>query len=166
MDQNVEKGPYGFTLTSPAFKNGEKIPKVHTGDGKDLSPGLHWTGWPKETKSFALIMDDPDAPPGTWVHWVLYDIPAGLKDLPEGVAKKEIVQGVGKHGLCWGVSSFDRVGYYGPLPPPGTPHRYFFKRYALDKELGLKPRATKEQLVKAMEGHILASAELIGLYQR
>ena len=156
----------GLVLTSPAFKTGETIPKLYTGDGKDVSPALHWTGAPKNTKSFALIMDDPDAPPGTWVHWVLFDIPAGRKDLPEGLAKKEEVLEGAKHGLCWGVASFDRVGYYGPLPPPGTPHHYHFKLYALDKVLGLKARATKDEALKSMAGHVLAQGELTGLYQR
>lgn len=166
MDKDMKTEPQAFALTSPAFKNGEKIPKIHTGDGKDLSPALHWSGVPKGTKSFALIMDDPDAPPGTWVHWVLYDIPGGLKDLPEGLPKKETLSSGAKHGQCWGVSSFDRVGYYGPLPPPGTPHHYSFRLYALDRELGLKPRAAKDQALKAMEGHVLAHAELIGIYER
>ncbi len=155
-----------LTLTSPAFKHMERIPKVHTCDGKDLSPALRWGGVPKQAKSLALIMDDPDAPPGTWVHWILYDIPPGLKDLPEGLPKTEVVLGAPKHGLCWGVAQFDRVGYYGPCPPPGSPHRYFFKLYALDSLLGLKARAAKDEVLKAMEGHVLANVELVGIYQR
>jgi Raf kinase inhibitor-like YbhB/YbcL family protein len=155
-----------MVITSPAFNNNGSIPKVHTGEGKDVSPALNWSGVPAKTKSFALIMDDPDAPPGTWVHWVLYDIPSGLRGLPEAVSKDENVLGGAKQGLCWGVDTFDRVGYNGPLPPPGTPHRYFFKLYALDAPLGLKARATKDEVLKAMKGHVAASAGLIGIYRR
>jgi len=162
----VAKTDVGFTLASPAFKNDEKIPKRFTADGKDVSPMLTWSGTPEKTKAFALIMDDPDAPPGTWVHWVLYDIPGKATELPEGVAKKEQALGTAKQGLCWGVYAFERVGYYGPKPPPGKPHHYSFRLYALDQELGLKPRATKPEVVKAMQGHILATAELVGTYQR
>ncbi len=154
-----------FTLTSPAFKAGERIPKIYTCDGEDVSPALRWSGAPAKTASFALIMDDPDAPAGTWVHWVLYDLPAEAKELPQGVAKKDSAAGAAQ-GACWGVDSFDRVGYFGPCPPPGAPHHYHFKLYALDKVLGLKPRAAKAELAAAMAGHILAAAELIGLYGR
>lgn len=166
MAESAQKASVVLALTSPAFKDGQAIPKQHTGEGKDVSPALHWSGVPKNTKSFALIMDDPDAPAGTWVHWVLYDIPAGRKDVPEGLAKKEEVLEGAKHGLCWGVASFSKVGYYGPLPPPGTPHHYHFKLYALDKVLGLKARATKDEVLKAMAGHVFAQGELTGLYQR
>lgn len=155
-----------MTLTSPAFKHGEPIPKIHTGDGEDLSPALRWANAPAATKSFALIMDDPDAPVGTWVHWVLYDLPATRTELPQGVPKTAAGPGTSKHGACWGVDSFERVGYHGPLPPPGKPHRYVFKLYALDKVLSLKPCATKAQLLAASAGHVLAEAELIGTYRR
>jgi len=153
-------------LTSSAFKAKEFIPKKFSCEGDDLSPALAWSGVPAKAQSLALIMDDPDAPAGTWVHWVLYDIPAGLKGLAEGLPKKESLPDGSNHGLCWGVETFDRVGYYGPCPPPGKPHRYFFRLYALDKKLGLSPRATKAGLLKAMHGHVLAHAELVGLYKR
>ena len=153
-------------LISPDFKSGQPIPKDHTGDGKDVSPALLWKEAPKETKSFALIMDDPDAPPGTWVHWILYDLPATERTLPRGVPKTAKGPAGSKHGACWGVDTFDRLGYFGPLPPPGAPHRYFFKLYALGETLGLKPGATKDELLEAMKGHVLAQAELMGTYRR
>ncbi len=153
-------------LKSTAFAANAAIPKKHTCDGADLSPELSWSGVPKGTKSLALIMDDPDAPPGTWVHWVLYDLPPEVSKLSEGLPKKEALANGAKQGLCWGVEDFDRVGYYGPCPPPGSPHRYFFKLYALDKVLGLPSRQTKAQVLKALEGHILAQAELVGIYKR
>ena len=160
------RGHKSMELTSAAFKAKASIPKRHSCEGEDLSPALSWTGLPPKTQSLALIVDDPDAPPGTWVHWVLYDLPAGLKGLEEGVAKTESLPDGAKQGLCWGVDEFDRVGYYGPCPPPGKPHRYFFKLYALDKKPGLPAGATKDQLLAAMKGHVLGQAELIGLYQR
>ena len=153
-------------LKSGAFAAGAVLPKRHTCDGEDLSPPLSWAGLPKESKSLALIMDDPDAPPGTWVHWVLYDLPPDQAKLSEGLPKKESLANGAKQGLCWGVEDFDRVGYHGPCPPPGKPHRYFFKLYALDKPLGLPPKSTKAQVLKAMEGHVLGKAELVGLYKR
>jgi len=153
-------------LTSPAFKANGLIPQKHTCRGADVSPALSWSGAPKNAKSFALVMDDPDAPPGTWVHWVLYDIPAESSGLQEGVARMETLSDGSKHGLCWGVDQFTNVGYYGPCPPPGKPHHYFFRLYALDAKLGLGPKAGKPELLKAMQGHVLAQAELTGLYQR
>lgn len=153
-------------LKSSAFSRNGYIPKKHSCEGEDVSPNLSWSGAPNGTKSLAMIMDDPDAPPGTWVHWVLYDLPADLKGLNEGVPKTKVLLNGAKHGLCWGVQDFNRTGYYGPCPPPGKPHRYFFKLFALDKILGLGPKATKDQVLKAMEGHILAQGELVGLYKR
>lgn len=155
-----------FKLTSPAFKDGETIPKLHTCEGKDPSPALDWSGAPAGTKSFALVMDDPDAPVGLWVHWVLYDIPGDLTGLPADVPKTERVPGAGTHGASWGVDSFSRAGYGGPCPPPGKPHRYVFKLFALGKVLGLPPRATTSELARAMEGHVLGRAELTGLFER
>lgn len=155
-----------FKLTSPAFKDGETIPKLHTCEGKDPSPELNWSGAPAGTKSFALVMDDPDAPVGLWVHWVLYDIPGDLAGLPADVPKTERVLGSARHGASWGVDSFSRIGYGGPCPPPGKPHRYSFKLFALDKVLGLPPRATTPELARAMEGHVLGRAELTGLFER
>ena len=153
-------------ITSSAFAANSAIPAKYTCDGEDLSPELSWTGVPERTKSLVLIMDDPDAPPGTWVHWVLYDLPADASGLPEGLPEKEKLENGAAHGLCWGVNSFSRVGYHGPCPPPGSPHRYCFKLYALDTLLCLAPRATKPDVLKAMEGHVLAQGELIGTHRR
>lgn len=153
-------------LKSPAWKAGDFIPRKHSCQGPDLSPALAWTGSPQGTQSFALIMDDPDAPVGTWVHWVLYDLPPTLAGLPEGLAKKEALPDGSKQGLCWGVEEFDRFGYAGPCPPPGQTHRYSFRLYALDRLLGLPPKASKAEVLKAMKGHVLGQAELTGLYKR
>ena len=151
-----------LTITSTVFSQGQPIPKKYTGESEDISPALAWTNVPPNTKSFALIMDDPDAPMGTWVHWVLYDLPPDTTGLPENVAKTEVIAGGAKQGL----NSWPRLGYNGPMPPPGKPHRYFFKLYALDKMLGLKPNATKKDVEAAMKGHILAEGQLMGTYQR
>ena len=157
-----------FTVTSPEFKNNSYIPQKHACGGEDVSPELKWAGLPGGAGSLAVIMDDPDAPPGTWVHWVLFNIPASQKGLKENIAKTELLPDGARQGLVWGVNEddFSRIGYYGPCPPPGKPHRYFFKVYALDKLLTLPAGATKSALLKAMEGHILAQAELVGLYKR
>ncbi len=149
-------------LTSSAFSEGSPIPKRYTCDGEDASPPLKWSGVPHDAKSLALICDDPDAPAGTWVHWVLYNVPASTTELPEGVPASEVVLG----GAQQGVNDFRRVGYGGPCPPRGSPHRYFFKLYALDIELKLKPRASKQSVVSAMQGHILAEGQLMGTYKR
>jgi Raf kinase inhibitor-like YbhB/YbcL family protein len=149
-------------IKSSAFKAQEKIPTKYTCDGEDVSPPLGWTDVPEKTQSLALISDDPDAPMGTWVHWVIYDLPAETRELPEGIAKKEVLE----NGAKQGISDFKEVGYGGPCPPPGPAHRYFFKLYALDAKLGLPPRASKKDVEKAMRGHILAQAELVGLYKR
>jgi Raf kinase inhibitor-like YbhB/YbcL family protein len=153
-------------LKSTAFAPQSPIPVEHTCDGDDVSPELSWTGVPANAKSLVLIMDDPDAPPGTWVHWVLYDLPPKASGLPEGVLEEETLDGGGKHGVCWGVDSLSRIGYHGPCPPPGAPHRYYFKLYALDTMLGLAPRATKKDVERAMAGHVLAEAQLMGTYKR
>ena len=148
-------------IESPAFTNGQPIPEKFTCQGADVSPGLSWSGAPDKTKSFALIVDDPDAPVGTWVHWVFYDLPANTHVLPHGVGREErVLDGV------QGINDFKKVGYGGPCPPPGKPHRYFFKLYALDITLNLKPGATKQDVEKSMEGHVLAHTELMGTYQR
>ena len=151
-----------FTLTSSAFKNGENIPKKHTCEGQDVSPPLSWSDPPQRTQSYALIADDPDAPGGTWVHWVAYDLPASMHQLPEGVPKTEDISGGGRQG----VNDFRKAGYGGPCPPPGNPHRYFFKLYALNAMLNLKPRAGKKDVEQAMQGHIIGQAELMGKYKR
>lgn len=148
-------------LTSEAFSDGTMIPKRFTCDGEDLSPPLSWSGLPAGTGSLALICDDPDAPVGTWDHWVLFNIPASATGLPVNVPAKAILD----DGSVHGNNSWGRLGYGGPCPPGGT-HRYFFKLYALDIALNLKTGATKSQLVKAMEGHILDQGQLMGKYRR
>lgn len=149
-------------LSSAAFANGQSIPKKYTCDGEDISPPLKWMNAPKETKSFALISDDPDAPAGTWVHWVIFNIPADVSELKENLPKTESVLGKAKQG----INDFEKIGYGGPCPPSGKPHRYFFKLYALDTELNLSGKVKKEDLVKAMQGHILAEGQIMGTYQR
>jgi len=149
-------------VSSTAFKEGATIPKQYTGDGKDVSPPLRWSEPPQGTKSFALICDDPDAPRKTWVHWVLFNIPAQQRELKEAVpAQQEL-----PNGAKQGKNDFGKIGYGGPAPPPGKPHRYFFKLYALDTQLDLPAGATKDQLVAAMKDHILAEGQLMGLYSR
>jgi Raf kinase inhibitor-like YbhB/YbcL family protein len=151
-----------MNISTPAFSEGQKIPQQFTGDGQNISPSLSWTGAPANTKTFALIVDDPDAPMGTWVHWVAYDIPASVHGLTEGEPTSAQI----REGGTQGKSSFGTVGYGGPAPPPGKPHRYFFKLYALDSLLGLKPGASKEDLQQAMKGHVLAEAQTMGMYGR
>ena len=149
-------------ITSTAFSEGQPIPQKYTCQGSDFSPPLVWTNTPPNTKSFALIVDDPDAPAGIWVHWVLYDLPATATGLAENTPKSEQLPDGAKQGL----NSGSRLGYGSPCPPSGKPHRYFFKLYALDAPLNLKPGATKKDLLKAMEGHVLAEGQLMGTYQR
>ncbi|HKW86649.1 MAG TPA: YbhB/YbcL family Raf kinase inhibitor-like protein [Nitrospiraceae bacterium] len=151
-----------IALTSLAFKEGDLIPKKYTCEGPDLSPQLRWTNAPKGTKSFALIADDPDAPVGTWVHWVIFNLPGETTELPEGVPAQETLPNGAKQGL----NDFKRVGYGGPCPPPGKPHRYYFKLYAVDVTLDLRPRATKAQVLEAIKGHILGEAQLMGRFGR
>lgn len=148
-------------IESSAFINGQPIPQKFTCQGDDVSPALSWSGAPATTKSLALIVDDPDAPVGTWVHWVFFNLPAHAHSLPENVAKSQQDQG----GIQ-GTNDFKKMGYGGPCPPPGKPHRYFFKLYALDTTLSLNAGATKQDVEKAMQGHVLAHAELMGTYQR
>jgi Raf kinase inhibitor-like YbhB/YbcL family protein len=148
-------------IKSSSFKQGEMIPSQYTCDGRNISPPLQWSDAPPDTKSFALICDDPDAPVGTWVHWVMFDIPGTITGLPENVSREEEINGLGRNGK----NSWPQVGYDGPCPPGGT-HRYYFKLYALDAMLNLKPGATKEELLKAMKGHVLAEAQAMGKYKR
>ena len=149
-------------LSSTAFVEGQPIPQKHSCQGKDTSPPLKWSGAPAHTRSLALIADDPDAPVGTWVHWVLYDLPPTITEVAEDVAKTQHLSGGAKQGM----NDFHRTGYGGPCPPPGKPHRYFFKLYALDTLLDLQPGATKKEVEAAMKGHILADGQLMGTYQR
>jgi Raf kinase inhibitor-like YbhB/YbcL family protein len=150
-----------FKITSPAFLYGEFIPAKYTCDGANISPPIEWTSPPEKTKSFALICDDPDAPVGDWVHWILFDIPAETRDLKEESSSKHALP----LGTVEGTNDFRKNIYGGPCPPSGT-HRYFFKLYALDNFLQLKESTAKKQLLEAMKGHILAEATLIGKYKR
>jgi hypothetical protein len=150
-----------FTLRSPAFAQGQPIPQRYTCDGEDVSPPLAWEGAP-QAAAFVLIVDDPDAPMGTFTHWVLYNIPGQLTSLPEGLAK----EGRLSQGMLQGRNDFGRLGYGGPCPPRGPAHRYYFRLYALHAPLDLPPGANKAQVLKAMEGHVLAWAELMGTYGR
>lgn len=150
-----------FELTSAAFASGATIPSRYTCDGDDLSPPLAWQGAPAGTRAFALICDDPDAPAGTWIHWVIYDIPATETGLAEGIPPQETLPG----GARQGVNSWGRVGYNGPCPPRGT-HRYFFTLYALNTLLQLGPGARRDDLLRALRGHILAETRLMGTYAR
>ena len=151
-----------FELTSSAFKTGDPIPRRYTCEGEDLSPPLHWGVPPAATRSFVMIADDPDAPVGTWVHWVIYDLPLDLHGLAEGVPPKDRLP----DGALQGLNDFKRVGYGGPCPPPGKPHRYYFRLYALDATLNLKSRATKAQVLDSCKGHVLAEVQLMGRFGR
>ena len=157
-----EVSPMAFQIKSSAFEPGGPIPRKYTCEGPDVSPPLEWQHVPEGTKSLVLICDDPDAPMGTWVHWVIYNIPADKTSLPEAVKTDRIVLG----DIRQGTNDFRRTGYGGPCPPAGKPHRYFFKLYALDVESSWEPGLTKAQVLKKMEGHVLGQAELMGTYQR
>jgi Raf kinase inhibitor-like YbhB/YbcL family protein len=148
-------------VTSPAFVEGGMIPSKYTADGQNVSPPLKWEGVPDGAKSIALISDDPDAPVGTWVHWVMWNISPDKKELPENIPPDPELS----DGSIQGITDFRRPGYGGPAPPSGT-HRYYFKVYALDTKLGLPSGSTKADLLKAMEGHILAEGQLMGKYKR
>jgi Raf kinase inhibitor-like YbhB/YbcL family protein len=159
----LEEGgpPMEFVLSSPAFTEGDPIPEKYSCDGEDISPPLQWTDPPKDTLSFALIADDPDAPVGTWVHWVLYNLPADTRSVPEAFPSDAELP----DGTKSGENSWQRLGYGGPCPPSGT-HRYFFTLFALDTILEMTSGATKDQLLQAMEEHILAEIDLMGTYTR
>jgi Raf kinase inhibitor-like YbhB/YbcL family protein len=150
-------------LTSDAFANGQSIPVKYSCKGKNISPGLAWSGPPSGTQSFALIVDDPDAPMGTWVHWVLFNIPASTRSLQEDLPITG--NNAGPSAMYVGKNSWGDLRYGGPCPPSGT-HRYFFKLYALDTTISLLPGATKEQVLKEVQGHVLAQAELMGTFSK
>jgi len=153
-------------LTSTAFAEGQPIPQKYTGEGADVSPSLSWSALPQGTKELALICDDPDAPGGTWVHWVVYKIPVAATGLPGNAGGAEPRQPE-LLTMVEGRNSFGNTGYGGPMPPRGGgEHRYFFRLYALDAELALEPGLDKPALLKAIEGHILAEGELMGTYER
>jgi Raf kinase inhibitor-like YbhB/YbcL family protein len=154
--------PLSIELTSTGFGQGTTIPKQYTGDGADRSPPLAWSEPPSGTKSLALVCDDPDAPLGTWVHWVLFNLPAQTRELAEGLPTTETLG----NGAKQGKNDFGNIGYGGPAPPSGTSHRYYFRLYALDVTLDQLPGATKAQLVDAMKGHVLAEGRLVGNYGR
>jgi hypothetical protein len=151
-----------LALKTTAFANGGEIPKRHTCSGADLSPALSWNGVSPAAHSLALIVDDPDAPKGTWTHWLIWNIPAHLTALAEGVLAREVLE----NGACQGRNDFNRIGYGGPCPPPGKVHRYFFKLYALDTALNLKAGTSRQELERAMKGHVLSHAEWMGMYRR
>ena len=157
-----EGGAMNFALRSTAFSNGGQIGTRYTCDGADISPALMWEGVPDGTQSLALIADDPDAPMGTWTHWTVWNIPGRATLLPEDSAKVELLD----NGARQGKNDFKRIGYGGPCPPPGKPHRYFFKLYALDARLGVKAGASRDELEAAMKTHVLAEAEWMGTYGR
>ncbi len=154
-----------LSITTPAFQSMGPVPSRHTCDGEDLAPALAWTNAPEGTRSFVLIVDDPDAPDPaapkrTYVHWVLYDIPASASELPEGVTAERLPAGTRE-----GVNDWKRTGYGGPCPPVGR-HRYFFKLFALDSTLGDLGTATKADVQTAMASHVIETAELVGTYER
>ncbi len=154
--------PMSFTLVSPAFPSGGPIAVRYTCDGADLSPALAWSEVPAAAQSLALIADDPDAPAGAWTHWLLWNIPARATFLAENAPKVELLD----NGARQGVNDFRRIGYGGPCPPPGHPHRYFFRLFALDVRLDLKPGAARGELERAMAPHILAQTQWMGTYKR
>jgi hypothetical protein len=160
--QPAKEPAMNIQISSTAFAEGQPIPDKYTCAGQDVSPPLTWSSAPASTKSFALIADDPDAPVGTWVHWVIYNLPPTATSLAENTPSSPELPDGSKQG----VNDFGNVGYGGPCPPPGRPHRYFFKIYALDAVLNLKSGATKKELLKAMSGHVLGEGQLMGTYQR
>jgi len=149
-------------LSSRAFENDQRIPVKYTADGADVSPPLAWTGVPDSAQAFVLICDDPDAPVGNWIHWVLYDIPGDARELPENVPPEESVLESAKQGK----NDFRKLGYGGPAPPPGKPHRYIFTLYAIDAPTGLPAGAGKQEVLQAIEGHVAAKSQLTGIYSR
>lgn len=168
----VEKKKKGGTkmsikITSSAFAEGEMIPKKYSCDGERISPPLKWENIPEDAKSLVLISDDPDAPAGTWVHWVVYDMSPNIKELPEAIPSVDLLEDIEGLNITGkqGINSAHRIGYYPPCPPSGT-HRYFFKIYALDLMLNLNTGASKKKVLKAMEGHIIAQGQLMGKYKR
>lgn len=151
-----------LSVSSPAFEDGQEVPAEYTCQGQDISPPLSWEGVPRGTQSLALIMDDPDAPGGVFTHWVLFNIPPESCHLPEAMPTTPQLSG----GILQGRSDFGRIGYGGPCPPPGPVHHYRFVIYALDKQLGLKTGSTRQQVLDAIAGHILAQGQLVGTYRR
>lgn len=158
--------PALLAVESSAFTHGRRLPTRHTRDGSNVSPSLGWSNLPKGTVTMALICEDPDAPQDEpWVHWLIYNIPALTLRLPEGISRSEEPEEV--DGALQGINSFETVGYDGPSPPVGHgTHHYPFRLFAVDRALDLRPRATKEELLRALKGHVLAAAEVMGTYSR
>jgi Raf kinase inhibitor-like YbhB/YbcL family protein len=158
----VKEDEMEISLSSTAFREGEGIPAKYTCEGQDISPPLEWGELPPGTRAFALIMDDPDAPMGVFTHWVIFNIASDSHQLVEAIPTQDQLPG----GALQGKNDFGRTGYGGPCPPPGRPHRYQFTLYAMDHPLDLKAGVSKEQLLSAMQGHVLAQGQLTGTYQR
>ena len=154
--------PPGFSITSPAFGQGAFIPRKYSGQGEDISPPLNWINPPVGTKSFALLVEDPDAPLITFTHWIIFNLPTAATGLPENVPATETLI----DGSRQGTNTLQKIGYTGPKPPTAKPHRYFFKLFALDVLLNLASGVRKNMLLKAAEGHVLGEAELVGIYQK
>lgn len=152
----------GFRIESAAFKQGAFIPPRFSCSGENVSPPLNWTDPPEVARSFALIVDDPDAPGGTWTHWVVFNLPAQTRALDENAPKQDKLPNGGLQGL----NSFESVGYGGPCPPPGKAHRYFFRLYALNTVLSMQPRADREDVLSALKGHTVGEAQLMGVFKR
>lgn len=153
---------FGLDIESSVFESGGYIPDRYTCDAQDFSPAIAWSDVPDDTKSFVLICDDPDAPFKVWVHWALFNIPVKIRELKENISDSEL----SSLGIVKGINDFGTLGYRGPCPPQGKPHRYFFKLYALDVNLSLEEGATKSELIAAMQGHIIAEAKIVASYQR
>ena len=151
-----------FKISTTSFPVDGTIPKKYTCDGPDQSPAISWNGAPQGTKAFALIADDPDAPVGTWTHWLIWNIPASTSQFSEGLPKDAQLP----DGSRQGQNDFRKIGYNGPCPPPGKPHRYYFKLFALDNDLDVKPGTNRKDLEAAMKNHVLAQTELMGRYGR
>jgi Raf kinase inhibitor-like YbhB/YbcL family protein len=160
--KTARESAMNLQITSSAFAEGRPIPDKYACAGPNVSPPLQWVNAPAGVKSFALIADDPDVPVGTWVHWVLYNLPPATRSLAENLPPSPELPDGSKQG----VNDFQQPGYGGPCPPPGKPHRYFFRIYALDTALSLKSGATRKELLQAMEGHVLTQGQLMGTYQR
>lgn len=153
---------WALELKSEVFENKGYIPDRYTCDAQDFSPPLNWDGVPENTKSLALICDDPDAPFKIWVHWVLFNIPPENGELKEGISQEELAE----LSIIRGINDFGKIGYQGPCPPPDKVHRYSFRLYSLDTILNLEEGASKKEIIEAMQGHIITEAKLIGIYQR
>jgi len=161
-EQTVNSSPAGFRMRSAAFTEGETIPRRFTCEGANISPALRWTEPPDGTRSLALVVEDPDAPGGVWTHWVVYNLPAQARELPENLPRQDELPGGGAQGR----NSFGHTGYGGPCPPPGNAHRYFFRLYALDTRLSLQPGATRQEVQAAAKEHVLGEAQLMGRFKR